>query len=342
MASPTSDRNANRKFLFELSDEETLNPGKRIRFAEVLPQVRKVDNEAERENLDMDRTSFQYIINTLWRNRHLVARNRQWLETRLASQTGCTDTHFGTISTLKALDGTFLFQYFANNPNLDQAVLEKACIHDPETAHQMAVFAFGALLTLRFSKEAKCKAICVLALKALEKRAGNRIGNWIPPVAVTDVGTLNWQQMGPYEAIVVSSQLTKVKHRPTGDDGECPAMFKIEVPFKFVNAWSDMECTLVKDDFAEQVCKWFKPGTGPKKIEVLKGSSTVFNTIIDEANVEHQKASAAASGLVASPTKSVVAEAATAKRKETMMKARVALKETKDLMAKTRASIIDG
>ena len=53
------DGKTNKRFLFEITDDEHINPAKRVRYAEQLPQTRKTENQqALNESLSMGRQAF--------------------------------------------------------------------------------------------------------------------------------------------------------------------------------------------------------------------------------------------------------------------------------------------
>ena len=71
MAVKTPTKEQSKRYCFELTADEVENPSKRVRYAELLTQTRKVDNTTDRENLKDDRQAFQWVVSTLWRNRQL-------------------------------------------------------------------------------------------------------------------------------------------------------------------------------------------------------------------------------------------------------------------------------
>ena len=336
----TPDRNASKKFLFELTDEEQTNVSRRVKFAEQMPAVRKTDNNTENENLQQDRQAFQFVVNTWWRNRSLCQRTRTWLENRLAAPEAATDDTFASVTNIKALDPTFLCTFFGSLPNVTYGQLAVAIAKDPETHQQLAIFILRCTLTMKLPKECKSRPICNRSLKLLAEACGNRTARWNGINLVNDSGTLNWFQMGPYECVVDDDELTKVLHRPTGDTCIVPNTFSIKKPFNIDKPWSDLEACITKDKLCENISNWFDVGKGPNAFEINKGQCEVFNALVRTAVTDHQNAVARTNTTDATPVKSIMADEQCKKRKETMSKARSALTAKKAKIEKTRTTEI--
>ena len=338
MAVTTPTREQSKRFCFELTADETENPSKRVKYADLLTQTRKVDNTAEAEDLKADRQAFQWVISTLWRNRQMCMKTRQWLEDRINCPQASTAQVFGNVTCLKNSDATFVMQFFATQPKLSFEDLATAASKDPETHHQLMIYAFCAMLTMKLTKNMKDKELCSYFLTELLAYGGDRFSDWDPKKVLTSAGLVNWIELGCFgHKLVSTDKLGKILHRPSGHEIDVPEAYNIRVPFAISKNWSDQDACIVKDSDEFVIAKWFPKGTGPN-LKILKGGTdcdAMINGAIDKLKLAKQNV------VVTTPTKQIGAEAAALKRQETMKKARAALDNKNTNLSRLRTFVIE-
>ena len=336
---------AQKRFLFDLSDEEKRDGTRLVAFAQRLPQVARTGDTFEDDELKMKRAAFARVIDCLWRNESIVLQADNWCQQRAASiLKRDPERYLASLSTLKNLDETWACGFLCGKTSLSLEKLEALCRVDPDAWRQLYQYGLVASVTLQFPPE--CKEIAVIegALSTRMGECGDRLKK-LDPMTIAHGRTLciDWGSFGVYELIWEEDKATHVVHRPTQCKVAFPAHIHISKQFRLLHNWSDHQAQLVFKPTQYSIAShFFGASEGPNLLRQLAGMDKGFKKIAEDIKRSLDARSKDNATPSVRTKKRFNEEQKKLQKQETMNKARAVLAQRKDALNNKRTlSFVD-
>ena len=94
---------AQKHYLFDLTDEERVDPAKKVRFCDCVPQMRPGGDKYQKQDLEGQRKQYQRIINMTWRNPEMLPGTEQYLEDRITAKKKAMELQAGKLKEAQSL-----------------------------------------------------------------------------------------------------------------------------------------------------------------------------------------------------------------------------------------------
>lgn len=324
---------ASKRFLFQLSAEESSDPTALGGFAQRLPMPHKSGGEFLDGETRMQREHFQKIINMVWRNPKVVSQAAISIDSLVAKMNSLQgEGYFKNVSVLKALDEDWACMFLISKSNLTIGLMESALRFGPDVWKHLLCYALRASPTLRLPKVCKDKSALSRAFAQRLNDVGDRLDK-IPNAQLisTETGGIDWLRAGVYRLTFdKDGRAVKILHSPSSTEVPLPEWVYIDKTLSLDSNWCDTTAALVKPPASRIVCcELFEKGSGPHIIPQVAGASEVFDAIVAKVAAAKQAEPRNRQDEVGNPSVRLREKQRLEDRREGMKKARIRLEEKK-------------
>lgn len=272
------------------TDDTTERP--KCHLLQKVPKVVRTGDETKDSDMNMRRTAFCYVLETLWLKLELSMACQSFLVNRIdADGKKAQSDEFQELSKLGKLEESWVAYFVSKLTKQTLAKLKDAQAFEDESLKQVLIFLLVAPLSLRMPPECRNKHVCEEVLQSREKDCGLRSKLLMPmPFIVSEKG-LNWGACGVYilewKTGEKSAEAAAVVHRPTRTRVALPAAAVVNKEFCIVSNWDDMNAMLVHGPVKHRISDFFDKGVGPHSVAVWSGKCAPLVNLaktIGEAN----------------------------------------------------------
>ena len=266
---------------FELSQDES-SKAKKIKYAVMVPDVRKHPDDKTHEQTINNRASFINVVDFLWRNPDDCAAAEKWCERRGSGVNDLeTFEKFAKVSTFGSLDLEWKVGVILSHSKFTRGAVEAAWRFDSETVTQLFIYC-GIYPSLKLNDACRIKTVLCSCIEEIMVMNGDRLAEWGDGHINSGNKGINWPLNGVYTLDFEETDVAQhCCHNPFEESVKMSKRTPVDVGFNLEKNWSDHEAYLECEDVKHVIFDfWKKQKGGPYDCKVFSGSSEAFSNLV--------------------------------------------------------------